>query len=97
MSTKETTFTLRVDEQLKNRFSELAKEEDRSAAQLVRDFMRSFVQQHQSRKDHDEWFRTEIQAGIESANAGRVQTSDDVEAFFAQRRAATRDRLVGKA
>ena len=39
------TFTFRVDETLKSEFSAAAKNCDRNAAQLLRDFMRAYVQQ----------------------------------------------------
>src|SRR5690606_25146633 len=52
----EATFTFRVDEVLKAEFSSAAKARDRSAAQLLRDFMREFVQQQQEAADHDAWF-----------------------------------------
>ena len=41
------TFTFRVDETLKSEFSAAAKNCDRNAAQLLRDFMRNFVRQQQ--------------------------------------------------
>ena len=40
----EATFTFRVDEALKNDFTSAAKARDRTGAQLLRDFMREFVQ-----------------------------------------------------
>lgn len=43
----DSTFTLRVEKQLKEDFIEAAKVADRPGAQLIRDFMRDYVQQHQ--------------------------------------------------
>ena len=39
----EDTFTFRVDEELKRQFATAARARDRSAAQLLRDYMRAFV------------------------------------------------------
>lgn len=89
----EATFTFRVDEVLKNDFATAAKASDRTGAQLLRDFMREFVQRQQDAANHDAWFRRQVQIGIESANAGRLVPAADVEAHFAVRRAATRRRL----
>jgi predicted transcriptional regulator len=89
----ETTFTFRVDEALKNEFATAAKARDRTGAQLLRDFMREFVQQQQEVAEHDAWFRRQAQAGLDSANAGRLVPSAEVEAKFAARRAATRRRV----
>ncbi len=89
----ETTFTFRVDEVLKSEFVTAAKARDRTGAQLLRDFMREFVQQQQEAAEHDAWFRRQVQAGLDSANGGRLVPAAEVEARFAARRAATRRRL----
>jgi len=89
----EATFTFRVDDALKAEFSKAAKAKDRTGAQLLRDFMRDFVRQQQETAEHDLWFRRQVQAGLESADAGNLVSGDDVEARFAERRAETRRRL----
>jgi len=63
----------------------------------LRDFIREFVQQHQAAGEHDAWFRRQVQAGLDSANAGRLVSGTEVEAKFAARRAATRQRLEASA
>ena len=93
----EATFTFRVDEALKAEFSAAAKNRDRSAAQLLRDFMRDFVRQQQEAAEHDAWFRRQVQVGLNSANGGNLIPADEVEARFAAKRAATRRRLEGAA
>ena len=40
------TYTFRVDESLKEAFASIAQANDRSGAQLLRDFMRRYVQEH---------------------------------------------------
>lgn len=45
----ETTFTFRVDDVLKSEFSRAAKACDRSAAQLLRDYMRDIVKEQKKR------------------------------------------------
>lgn len=89
----EATFTFRVDKTLKNEFATAAKARDRTGAQLLRDFMREFVQMQQEIVEHDAWFRREVQTGLDSANAGRLVPASEVEAKFAARRAVTRRRL----
>lgn len=76
----EATFTFRVDEGLKAEFARAAKSRDRTAAQLLRDYMRDFVRQQQTAADHDTWFRREVQVGIDAAEAGDVISANDVEA-----------------
>ncbi|MCL4486422.1 MAG: hypothetical protein M1537_08900 [Nitrospirae bacterium] len=89
----ESTFTFRVDESLKTEFATAAKARDRSGAQLLRDFMREFVQQQQEAAAHDAWFRRQVQIGLDSANAGNLIPADEVESRFVAKRTATRRRL----
>ena len=89
----EATFTFRVDGALKSQFTQAAKSRDRSRAQLLRDFMRDFVRQQQEAAEHDAWFRREVQAGIDSANAGELTAAEDVEAQAAAWREETRRKL----
>ncbi len=42
----EVTYQIRVNEELKNAFIESAKAKDRTAAQLLRDFMRDYVKKN---------------------------------------------------
>ncbi len=44
---KDTSFNLRIDPVLKAAFTAAAEAEDKPAAQLVRDFMRAYVKQHE--------------------------------------------------
>ena len=92
----EATFTFRVDESLKNQFTTAAKDRDRTGAQLLRDFMRDFVQRQQEAAEHDAWFRRQVQIGLDSANAGHLVPADEVEAEFAARRAETRRKLEAR-
>jgi hypothetical protein len=63
----------------------------------LRDFMRDFVRQQQEAAEHDAWFRRQVQIGLDSANAGNLIPSGEVEAKFAAKRAATRSRLEAAA
>ena len=87
------TFTFRVKESLKEQFTLAAKGRDRSGAQLLRDFMREFIQEQKSATEQDEWFRQQVQRGVDSANAGNLAPAADVEVKFAARRATTRSKF----
>ncbi|PWC20833.1 hypothetical protein DDT52_09005 [Brenneria roseae subsp. roseae] len=69
------TLNLRIDAELKADFLEAAKAMDRNGSQLIRDFMRETVQ-----RQHDAWFREQVQAGIAQANRGEVLSGESVEA-----------------
>ena len=91
----EATFTFRVDEELKARFTEAAKAHDRTGAQLLRDFMRDYVRRREEEAEYDTWFRRQVEAGIASANAGHLTPAEEVDAEFAARRAETLRKLGG--
>lgn len=84
------TFTFRVDESLKAEFSAAAKDRDRNAAQLLRDFMRDFVRHQAVNAEHDGRFRSKVQSGLDSANLGNLIPSVDVETKFTAKHSATR-------
>lgn len=90
----EATFTFRVDEGLKDEFFTAAKSRDRTGAQLLRDFMRDFVRQQQDAAEHDAWFRRQVQAGLDAANAGDVISTEEMEAEATAWRAETRRKMV---
>lgn len=64
-----TTFTFRVDQELKNAFTEAARASDRPGSQLLRDFMRDYVE----RAEHDVWFRAEVLQSLKEADDPNVE------------------------
>ncbi len=56
----DSTFTFRVEEELKTAFAEAAKAHDRPGSQLLRDFQREYVEKSQ----HDAWLRSEVGRGL---------------------------------
>jgi predicted transcriptional regulator len=81
----ETTFTFRVDEALKSAFTDAAKAHDRPGSQLLRDFMREYVE----KAEYDTWFRAEVEEALrESDNLDAEWVShEDVEAEWEVRKA----------
>lgn len=90
----EATFTFRVEEKLKAAFTQAAKSEDQTAAQLLRRFMRDYVKERREKTEYDAWFKRQVQTGLDSANAGRPVPHEEVEARFAEGRAKTRRKLA---
>jgi hypothetical protein len=63
---KEENFNFRVSADLKAAFRAAAEAADRPAAQVIRDFMRAYVEEHQKPEpDYDAWFRAQVQAAID--------------------------------
>ncbi|MDR2891553.1 MAG: hypothetical protein LBV80_00475 [Deltaproteobacteria bacterium] len=86
----EATFTLRVDDHLKDAFTEAAKVNDRTGAQLIRDFMREYVQAAREKTEYEAWFRSKVEAGMKAIQEGRVLSSAEVE----ERAKSRRERLL---
>lgn len=89
----QSTFTFRVEKDLKENFVTIAKSMDRKGAQLLRDYMRDFVRQQTEKEEHDTWFREQMQVGLEAANAGDVISAEEVEAEAAAWRENTRSKM----
>ena len=92
----EATFTFRVDESLKQEFSNFAKDIDRSGAQLLRDFMRDFVKQQQEAASYDAWFQKQVEIGLDEANAGQLVPQEEVKSRFEEKRASLLAKLAAK-
>lgn len=87
----ETTFTFRVDDDLKYAFTQVAEDGERSAAQLLRLVMRQAVDEAHASDDHDAWFRDAVGVGLAEADDPSVQLVEDGE--VAARWSARRDEL----
>ena len=83
----ETTFTFRVDDSLKAAFSDAAKQKDRTAAQLLRDFMRNYVAELQEGAEYDAWFRRKVEAGEKAYREGRFISQEEATRRAKQRQA----------
>ena len=90
----EVTFTFRVDDELKSAFAEAARAEDRSTAQLLRGYMRDVVARRGDAAAHDAWFKAEVEQALREADDPDFERipNADVEADWAQQRAALRTR-----
>jgi len=80
----EATVIVRVENDLKAAFTQAAKAADRTASQLLRDFMRDYVREQ---AEYGAWLHEKVAAARAEAAAGRVHPAEEVEAHFAGRRA----------
>jgi predicted transcriptional regulator len=83
----EATFTFRLEEELKVAFTEAARAQDRTGAQLLRDYMRDVVRQQQEQQ-HDLWLRQQIERALVEADSPDASfiDNDEVEAGWAEER-----------
>ena len=62
---KEAVFTVKLESELRDAFAEEAAAAHRPASDLVRGFMREFVERQRDARQHDKWFRTQVQRAID--------------------------------
>ena len=95
---KESVFSMKLESELRNQFMVEAAAIDRPASQLVREFMRDFVQRQRQAREHDAWFRAEVEQSMREADNPDTQriASEDVRAGWRRQRAELEKRAAGK-
>lgn len=94
----ESTFTFRVDDELKAAFAEVAATQERTAAQLLRVLMKDAVHRDRELREHDRWFRGEITEALSEADDPATErlTDESVRSSWQQQRAAMEGRATGR-
>ena len=91
----ESTFTFRVDEDLKAAFTAAAKDNDRTAAQILRETMREYIAAGASpTPEYVEWLRAKVEKSRAQIARGEYYTGEEVEAYFAEKRAKLREQIA---
>lgn len=70
---KEAVFTVKLESALRDDFAAAAEATHRPASQLVREFMREFVQSQRAAREHDAWFRRQVQQALDDPLPGVPQ------------------------
>lgn len=90
--TKEAVFTMKIESELRDKFMAEAAAAHRPASQIVRDFMRDFIQRQTEAREYDAFLQRKVEAARADMEAGRSRSNDEVEASFARRRMAWADK-----
>ena len=61
---KESVFTMKLESELRDAFMAEAQATHRPASQLVREFMRDFIRRQRDAREHDSWFRGEVEQAL---------------------------------
>lgn len=72
---KEAVFTMKLEPELRDAFMAAAAAADRPASQIVREFMRGYVQQD---KDYVEFLERKVARARADITAGRVLADEEV-------------------
>ena len=67
---KEAVFTVKLESELRDAFAAEAEATHRPASQIVREFIREFVQRQREAREHDAWFRAEVQKALDDPRPG---------------------------
>ena len=94
----ESTFTFRVDDELKTAFAEAAATQERTAAQLLRVLMKDAVHRDRELREHDRWVRGEITEALSEADdpATPRLAQESVRSSWQQQREALEGRASGR-
>ncbi|MCD8461093.1 antitoxin of toxin-antitoxin stability system [Xylella taiwanensis] len=84
---------MKLEPELRAEFMAEAASEDRPASQILRELMRSYIEQRRQAREYDDYLRSKVEQARDSMRAGRGRSNDEVEAKFAAQRA----RLATKA
>lgn len=83
---KQAVFTMKLEQDLRADFMAEAADENRPASQVMRELMRSYIEQRRQAREYDKYLQRKVEAGRASMRAGRGRSNDEVEAAFAARR-----------
>ncbi|MCX8506426.1 MAG: hypothetical protein ORN98_07400 [Alphaproteobacteria bacterium] len=86
-------FSFPIDSQLKSAFLSAVHAEGGDEDQILREFIREFVQSKMSNQSHDVWFRRQAQIGLQEANSGKIISGEQIEAEFSRRRAELQQKI----
>lgn len=81
---KEAVFTVKLEASLRDAFMAEAEATHRPASQLVRDFMRDFVQHRRDAREHDRWFGAKVREALDDSQPGVAhdQVMDEIRAII---------------
>lgn len=89
-------LSVEVDAELRDQFMAEAEAADQPAAQVLGELMREFIERKRQAREHDAWFRAEVEQGLREADDPStvlVEHEDVVEGWRRQRAEwAERDR-----
>jgi hypothetical protein len=96
---KDVMFTLKLEPELRDAFMAEAAAADRPASQLVREFMRDFVRRQREAREHDVWFRREVEQAMREADDPSLRRipHEDVASDWRRQRAELAERVAREA
>ncbi len=84
---KEAVFTMKLEPELRAQFMAEAEASHRPASQILREFMREFVQRQRQAREYEALLQGKVTQAREQIRSGDYASAEEVEARFAARRA----------
>lgn len=72
-------LTVELDAEVSQQLAAEAAAADRSASDLVRDLVGDFIERQRAAREHDAWFRAEVEQGLREADDPDVELVDHEE------------------
>jgi len=86
------TINFRVNDELKDQFEKAVEFSDMTGSQVLRDFMRNYVESARTKREYEAWLVENVQKGLVQVAAGRTVPHETVKA----RAAARRERMLNR-
>jgi predicted transcriptional regulator len=95
---KQAVFTVELDPELRDAFLAEAEVIDRPEPQIMRDLVRDFVRQRREAREHDAWFRAEVEQALREADDPTVRRvpHGEIRSSWRQQRAELLERIAGQ-
>ncbi|HWT62973.1 MAG TPA: antitoxin of toxin-antitoxin stability system, partial [Ochrobactrum sp.] len=82
--TKDSTFTLKLEAELRDAFIAAAEAEDRPASQVVRDLMRQYIAERDVTPEYRDFLQKKVDRARDQMRQGLGRASSEVEKDFAK-------------
>lgn len=85
-------MNFRVQNELKEQFEKAVALADLNGSQVLRDFMRNYVESAREKKEYEDWLVANVQKGLMQAASGRTLPHEELKA----KAAARREKMLGE-
>lgn len=86
------TINFRVNNELKDQFEKAVEFSDMTGSQVLRDFMRNYVESSREKREYEAWLVANVQRGLAQIAAGCTISHEEVKS----RAAARRERMLNR-
>ncbi len=86
------TINFRVNDELKDQFEKAVEFSDMTGSQVLRDFMRNYVESSREKREYEAWLVANVQRGLAQVVTGHTIPHEEVKA----RAAARRERMMNR-